>query len=105
MNISKIVNSAFHTANKLTKDIPTTNLVLLVALVCATLTVVMYWVGVLRGSQPEPLGFGSLLAFLATWLGIGNHRFKIKRETDVNYVQAKNGHRKKETEIVNGEKK
>lgn len=92
MNLGKLVNGVFKDANKLTGSAPTTNLALLVALLCATATVVFYWIAVLYGKPPEALGFGSLLAFLATWLGIGNHRFKIKRETDLSYIKAKNGH-------------
>jgi hypothetical protein len=88
----KLLEDFIQSTNKLISEAPTTNLTVIVPIICALFSVVMYWAGVLRGINPEPIGFSALLAFLATWLGIGNHRFKIKRETDLNFLKAKNGH-------------
>ena len=71
------------------KTVPTTNLMAVSAVVMSIFSVAVFWFLMFFEKTVDPVSLGLLLTFLASWMGLNTRQFRIKRETDFDFVKAK----------------
>lgn len=79
--VGSVTDSAIDRLHRLLGALPSTNWLPFTGVLAALATVIAYLVGFLIQRHPEPVTFGMLLGFEASWLGFGVKQFRIKRET------------------------
>lgn len=88
---SKIVKQMPDIVKTGLKTVPTTNLMTVSAIVLSVFSVLAFWVVVYLEKPLDSVTLGVVLTFLASWMGLNTRQFRIKRETNFDYIKTQNG--------------
>lgn len=87
--IKNFIQNAPEIIKEKLKNVPTTSLMAVSAVVMSIFSVVAFWFLLFFEKTIDSISLGLLFTFLASWMGLNTRQFRIKRETDFSFVKAK----------------